>query len=390
MRRVIGPILTTGAALLAACVVVANPIVVPRADVQIPAFTLSAGNDETGGMLDPAFLNAIAPAPSESDNPFSVFKQLITSLAADATSVGRNAIVDAFVAGLASVTQPELTAASAPYAAPPVDPYPANLPALAASLAPGLDISSLNPVAAAVPAATADPSLAVAAAVAPVVREIVSSLVADVGYVSNGLISAAFAVGALVATEPVLVVNTLSALVGGDLNGAVENAVKVVVAPFGPAGILLNTLRAVIENHLAQPIANRSTLAAGQPVTPASGTDSADVPGYVTSSAPATRLVVRPSRRNHRDVGVPSAETVPVPGPAAALGVSDLGVVAPRAAASASNATPSPQRVAGVAGKAITAIGDQAGVAVREVAAAVGRSVGSGRAARDSSAAGRG
>lgn len=137
VRRIVGPILTTGIALLAACVVVANPIVVPRADVQIPAFTLSAGNDETGGMLDPAFLNAIAPAPSESDNPFSVFKQLITSLAADATSVGRNAIVDAFVAGVAAVSQPELTAASDPYAAPPVDPYPANLPALAASLAPG-------------------------------------------------------------------------------------------------------------------------------------------------------------------------------------------------------------------------------------------------------------
>ena len=387
MRRVIGPILTTGVALLAACVVVANPIVVPRADVQIPAFTLSAGNDETGGMLDPAFLNAIAPAPSESDNPFAVFKQLITSLAADATSVGRNAIVDAFVAGLASVTQPELTAASDPYAAPPVDPYPANLPALAASLAPGLDISLLNPVAAAVPAATADPSLAVAAAVAPVVREIVSSLVADVGYVSNGLISAAFAVGALVATEPVLVVNTLSALVGGDLNGAVENAVKVVVAPFGPAGILLNTLRNVIENHLSKPIANRSTLAAGQPVTPAPETDSTDVPQYVTSPARATRLAVRPSQRNHRDVGVPTAEIVSVPGLAAALGVSDLRVVAARAAATVSNSTPSPRRPVAVVHEAITAIGDQAGVAVEGAADAVGKIAARSRSAQ---AAGRG
>lgn len=387
MRRVIGPILTTGVALLAACVVVANPIVVPRADVQIPAFTLSAGNDETGGMLDPAFLNAIAPAPSESDNPFSVFKQLITSLAADATSVGRNAIVDAFVAGLASVTQPELTAASDPYAAPPVDPYPANLPALAASLAPGLDISLLNPVAAALPAATADPSLAVAAAVAPVIHELVSSLVADVGYVSNGLISAAFAVGALVATEPVLVVNTLSALVGGDLNGAVENAVKVVVAPFGPAGILLNTLRAVIENHLSKPVANRSTTPAGQSVTPAPGTDSTDVPQDFTSPAPATRLAVRPSQRNHRDAVVPTAEIVSVPGLAAALGVSDLRVVAARAAATVSNSTPSPRRPVAVVHEAITAIGDQAGVAVEGAADAVGKIAARSRSAQ---AAGRG
>lgn len=387
MRRVVGPILTTGVALLAACVVVANPIIVPRADVQIPAFTLSAGNDETGGMLDPAFLNAIAPAPSESDNPFSVFKQLITSLAADATSVGRNAIVDAFVAGLASVTQPELTAASDPYAAPPVNPYPANLPALAASLAPGLDISSLKPVASAMPAATADPSLAVAAAVAPVVRELVSSLVADVGYVSNGLISAAFAVGALVATEPVLVVNTLSALVGGDLNGAVQYAVKVVVAPFGPAGILLNTLQNVIENHLAPPIANRSTLAAGQPVTPAPTTDSADVPQDFTSPAPATRLAVRPSQRNQRDAVVPTAEIVSVPGLAAARGVSDLGVVAARAAATVSNSTPSPRRPVAVVHEAITAIGDQAGVAVEGAADAVGKIAARSRSAQ---AAGRG
>jgi len=387
VRRVIGPILTTGVALLAASVVVANPLVVPRADVQIPAFTLSAGNDETGGMLDPAFLNAIAPAPSESDNPFSVFKQLITSLASDATSVGRNAIVDAFVAGVAAVSQPELSAASDPYAAPPVDPYPANLPALAASLAPGLDISLLNPVAAAVPAATADPSLAVAAAVAPVVRELVSSLVADVGYVSNGLISAAFAVGALVATEPVLVVNTLSALVGGDLNGAVVNAVKVVVAPFGPAGILVNTLRAVIENHLSKPVANRSTSSAGQPVTPAPTADSTDVPEDVTSPTPATRLAVRPSQRNHRDAVVPTAEIVSVPGLAAALGVSDLRVVAARAAATVSNSTPSPRRPVAVVHEAITAIGDQAGVAVEGAADAIGKIAARSRSAQ---AAGRG
>jgi hypothetical protein len=152
----VGPILSTGAALLAACVVVANPIVVPRPDVQIPAFTLSAGNDETGGMLDPAFLDAIAPGPSASDNPFSLLKQIITSLAADATTVGRNVIVDAFVAGVVAVSDPELTAATAPYAAPPMDPYPVNLPALIAPIAPGFDISSLGPVAPAVPTVTVD------------------------------------------------------------------------------------------------------------------------------------------------------------------------------------------------------------------------------------------
>ena len=388
VRGIVGPILTTGVALVAASVVVANPILVPRADIQIPAFTLSAGNDETGGMLDPAFLDAIAPVPTESDNPIALIKQLITSLATDATTVGRNAIVDAFVAGVAAVSQPELTAASAPYAVLPVDPYPVDLPALLAPIAPGFDITSLNPVAPFVPTATVDPALA--ASVAPAVREIVSSLVADVGYVGNGLISAAFAAGALVATEPALIVKTLSALVNGDFNGALENAVKVVVAPLGPPAILYNTLRTVIENRLFQPNGNRATVAAGRPVTPAPETGSTDVPQYVESPAPASQFDVRQNRRNHRDVMMRPAEIVSVPGPAAALGVSDLRVAAPRAAAIVSDAVSSPRRPVEVAGKAITAIGDQAGVAVHEAAAAIGKIAGPGRGARDSSAVGRG
>jgi hypothetical protein len=78
-------------------------------------------------------------------------------------------------------------------------------------------------------------------------------------------------------------------------------------------------------------------------------------------------------------------EIVSVPGPVAALGV-----VAPRAAATVSDAVTPPRRPVGVAGKAITAIGDQAGVAVHEAAAAIGKIAGPGRGARDSSAAGRG
>jgi hypothetical protein len=85
-----------------------------------------------------------------------------------------------------------------------------------------------------------------------------------------------------------------------------------------------------------------------------------------------------------------SAEILSIPGPAAALGVSDLGVATPRAAATASDATPSPRRPVDVAGKAITAIGDQAGAVVREATATVGKIAGSGRGARVSSAAGRG
>ncbi|MCX6489325.1 MAG: hypothetical protein NT156_15395, partial [Mycobacterium sp.] len=79
--------------LVTAGVVVANPIVAPRADVAIPAVQLSAGNAETIGMLDQAFLDAIAPGPAGSSNPFSVLKDLISGLAADASSMGKDVIV---------------------------------------------------------------------------------------------------------------------------------------------------------------------------------------------------------------------------------------------------------------------------------------------------------
>ena len=246
VRRVIGPILTTGVSLVTAGVVVANPIVAPRADVAIPAVQLSAGNTETIGMLDQAFLDAIAPGPAGSSNPFVVLKDLISGLAADATSMGKDVIVDAFVAGVAAVSPPELTAASSPYvpfAATPVTDF-------SAIIDPD-DLSVLVPSMADVAAAAADSREFVANDIAPVVRELVTSLAADVEYVSNGLIEAAFAVGALVAHEPILIAKTITALVSGDFEGALANAVKAVVAPLGPPAMVYETLKTVVVKYLS-------------------------------------------------------------------------------------------------------------------------------------------
>ena len=64
-------------------------------------------------MLNNDFLSRIAPAPAESpSNPFAVLKDLVTSLAADATYLTKNAMSPAFFAGANAVTNPELTAAS--------------------------------------------------------------------------------------------------------------------------------------------------------------------------------------------------------------------------------------------------------------------------------------
>ncbi|MCB0926048.1 MAG: hypothetical protein KDB50_16145, partial [Mycobacterium sp.] len=272
MRGAIGPILTTGVALAAAGVVVANPVVAPRADVQIPAVQLSAGSGDPAGMLDQAFLDAIAPSPPESTNPFSVLRQLISSLAADATYLGKNAIVDAFVAGVAAVSQPELTASSTPY-------YPsmADSPELAASVLPGLDTKVLAELAAVGPEASG-PVTVVVDSIPPAVQTLVAGVVNDAGYVGGQIIAAAFAAGAVVAAEPGLIGDTLEALIHGDLSGALQTAVKVVAAPLGPPVMILNALRAVVEKHLG---AAAAALTAAVPVPGAT----ADQPATASSAA---------------------------------------------------------------------------------------------------------
>ena len=323
MRRVIGPILTTGVSLVTAGVVVANPIVAPRADVAIPAVQLSAGNTETIGMLDQAFLDAIAPGPAGSSNPFSVLKDLISGLAADATSMGKDVIVDAFVAGVAAVSPPELTAASSPYvplAATPVPDFSA--------ITDPRDFSALVPSMADVAAAAADSREFVANDVVPVVRELVASLAADVEYVSTGLIEAAFAVGALVAHEPILIVRTFTALVSGDFEGALTNAVKAVVAPLGPPAMVYDTLRTVVVKYLSPAPRNPAAPAPAPGARPAplptapgpsesgpseSGPSGSDAAESGPGVADATPRIARDNRR-HRN---------PVPG-ATPVGIDDV------------------------------------------------------------------
>ena len=353
MRRVIGPILTTGVSLVTAGVVVANPIVAPRADVAIPAVQLSAGNAETIGMLDQAFLDAIAPGPAGSSNPFSVLKDLISGLAADASSMGKDVIVDAFVAGVAAVSPPELTAASSPYLSfvgAPVPGFPA--------ITDPHDLSALVPAMSEVAVAAADSSEFVANDVAPVVREFVTSLAADVEYVSTGLIEAAFAVGALVAHEPILIARTLTALVSGDFEGALANAVKAVVAPLGPPAMVYNTLRTVVVKYLSpaprNPAAPASapepgTRPAPLPTAPGPGESGPGQSGPSESgpseSGPSTADASSRTARDNRRHRNPVPDSTPV------------GIDAIRPASGLAGAA---RKAAGAVRDAISAVGEQA------------------------------
>ena len=316
MRRAIGPILSTGVALVVAGVVVANPVVAPSADVRIPAVALSAGTDPSAGMLDEAFLDSIATPPPASNNPFAVLRELFSSLAADATSFGKNAIVDAFVAGVTVVTVPELTSVTTPYfpdVAPPM-PSAADLVGWDVSG----DVSGLAPVAGG-PDATFGLT---SESLVPTVQQIVSGLASDAQYVADELVAAAFAAGAMIASEPALIYGTLSALINGDLDGALRHAVAAVTAPLASPLIVLNALRVVVEKNLVPgpsllPSLPSQPNPAQAPVRRLS--DLAAVAGPVTSPTVTVDTETRRERRG--DVVLPltaARETAPV-GAAAAI-----------------------------------------------------------------------
>lgn len=361
MRGVIGPILTTGVSLVTAGIVVANPIVAPRADIAIPAVQLSAGNSETIGMLDQAFLDAIAPGPAGSSNPFSILKQLITGLASDATSLGRNAVFDAFVAGVAAVSQPELTASSYPFiAAPVIAPasilpggFAAGLPAKVDSGATGPAIVTPVPTAADISDVLSGAGFDVDGLVAPVVRDLVSSIVADIEYVGNGLVAAAFAAGALVAYQPVLIAKTLTALVNGDFEGALSNAVKVVVAPLGPPAMVYDTLRNVVIKHLTPPPSAVAPAPAAQPVpvspvsAPLSLVSGPQVSAPDVGGTPAPTAGDDRRHRNNPASGLtPDADPVPTP-----VSVPDAVAVGNRLAGAARKAAGEIRAAIGAAGE---------------------------------------
>lgn len=225
----IGPLLTTGVALSVAAVVVANPVMAPRPDVQVPAVKLS-GTGDAMDMLNKDFLSAIGPqVVDSSSNPFAVLKDLVSSLAADVTYLGRNVIVSAFFAGATAVTRPELTAASYPFLPP------AN--------APVVDGTAVWSPSATPPAATgpvsAEELLAVAAIppdLVPTAVDVVMSLMNDVGDLGEDAVSVAFAAGALLVAEgghllDVLtdIPTVLSRAVAGVASGGVQQSIADVI-----------------------------------------------------------------------------------------------------------------------------------------------------------------
>ena len=280
MPGLIGPLLATGVALSVAVVVVANPVIAPRADLQVPAIQLS-GTGDAMDMLNKDFLSAVGPAQADSaSTPFAVLKDLISTLAADASYLGRSAIVAAFFAGATAVTNPKLTAASHPYVpAPPYLPPPAlsggpvGWPAPAASLS-----------AAPVPTGQLLAAAALRADLVPVAAEVVEALLDGLHGLSEGEVAtAAFAAGALLVTEVGRVVETLRGLAQQGVEAALNGVLTAVGDPQKP---IIRAIRGIIEQPLP---------AMPSPVTPsgvAAPTDSTS-PTTSLEAVGAERIKVR-------------------------------------------------------------------------------------------------
>lgn len=250
MRRGIGAIVITGVVLVGATVIVANPVHVPQSDVRVPPVELSAGSAAPGSMLDRAFLDAIAQQPTDSA-PVSVVKRMLAELAANAALLGGKAVeevVDAHTAIAAAPAPAAVSLAAAPVAMVPPGLLgaigPANLPSRPA-VVPDID---------------------------PGLRQALTSLAADVGYVGGQIVVAALATGALVASEPRLIVDAVAALAAGDLHTAAVTAITAVSAPVVAPLIVADAVNTVVRNRLVDvPPARAQEQASVRPTATASG-----------------------------------------------------------------------------------------------------------------------
>ncbi len=203
MPGAFGPILTTGVALSAAVVVVANPVTAPHADVRITAADarISKAGGQAVDMLDEDFIKAVGPEPAGSINPLAILRDLVGEWVADAADLGKSAVMRAFIAGASVVSGsqvPELTAASYPYIVPP-DPGVLPTPPVPARFGP------------------------VPQELRPVVEQALTAIIADTGDAADaGVVAAAFVAGAALASAEGPVMETLRGLVDSELQSARE------------------------------------------------------------------------------------------------------------------------------------------------------------------------
>ncbi|WP_167098798.1 hypothetical protein, partial [Mycobacterium sp. DL592] len=248
MRKAMGPILTTGVALVAAAVVVANPVVPPIRDMQISTTQLST-SPQALIPFDKSLLNSI----SQQTAPFgSALAQILGALAAEADRIGNefnSATYYAAPAAAGALVPPAYN--TAPAAEPMVEPSGTPSAAAAADTLPAASV-------------TAD------------VQQVVTNLVQDTTYLGSKVVEAAYAAVDVLVNTPNLIVKAILALVKGDLVSALTTIVQAIKAFFSPGLILIGGLQDIIDNLTGQ---------SSIPLTPTAA--ASQLPGTETGSAPA-------------------------------------------------------------------------------------------------------
>jgi hypothetical protein len=227
--RALGPIVTTGIALVGAAVVVANPLVTAPHDVSVPSVRLSAGDGAANGMVDKALLDAIAVDSGDSTGTVGVLKQMFAALVADASLFGGKAVSEVFPRDPAVTPPTPRTAAPAPDA-PVVPASPVDT--LAALMQPTLPTQASTAV-----------------QMGPELQQVLTVVTADTGYVGRQVVAAAIAAAGLTITEPALISQVVTALATGDVNGAVNKAIEAAQAPLRPTSIILDAVRTVADQR---------------------------------------------------------------------------------------------------------------------------------------------
>jgi hypothetical protein len=218
MRRALGPFLTTGVALVAATVVVANPVAPPSRDMQISTTQLSTSPDLLSPS-DKSLLSALSPQLSaESIAP--ALAQILAALAADAERISRE--VTSEVGPDAPFA--EATAEQTGYRP---EPPPPGAFAESANATPAISTSFASPV-------------------ATDVQQVLNGLVADTSYLGGTVVEAAYAVVDVIIRAPQFVFTAVIDLLNGDIAGALDTVRSAIKAVLGPVQILLDGIRNVL------------------------------------------------------------------------------------------------------------------------------------------------
>ncbi len=219
MHAVVRPIVTIGVALVGTAVIVVNPIVAPPRDVAIPAKQSLASVQRDLYILDPAYLQALAAAGPQPEEPVEVVPRLVDALTADAAPVSREAIAAAFAFGVATVSAQKQTRASVPDTPAEVGPSADSF------IGPGQVIQQTTAF-----------------------QWALAQLLADANDVGAEFVTAAFAAGAVDAAMPAIADDMASP---DELATALYNAVLAAIAPLDPSALVIDAIRTTIDDRVS-------------------------------------------------------------------------------------------------------------------------------------------